>query len=468
MSEIRCRFAPSPTGHLHIGGARTAIFNWLFCRHERGKFLLRIEDTDPERSKQEYTDAILDGLAWLGLDWDEPPFYQSSRLKVYQEYAERLLKERKAYYCSCTEEELEQMRETALKKKLNPKYDGRCFYRKEHPPGRPKVIRFRSPQEGKTEVHDLIQGKVVFNNSELDDLIIIRSDGTPTYNFSAVIDDTEMRISHVIRGDDHLNNTPRQIQIYNALRLEPPRFAHHPLILGPDRGKLSKRHGARALIEYRDMGYLPEAVLNFLVRIGWSHGDQEIFTKDELIKFFDLKHLTKSAGVWNPEKLLWLNGNYIRQTPIEKLADLALPYFHNKGYPAKRDEYLIAIIRDLRVRSTTLAEFAELGGFYYVDEVEYDDKAKAQLLTSETAPVLELLIKKLENQTHFEKQSLEKTFKEVMAETGLKMKKVAQPVRVALTGGTASPGIFDLLTVLGQDRVIKRLKRAMEVALNHE
>jgi glutamyl-tRNA synthetase len=464
MSEIRCRFAPSPTGHLHIGGARTAIFNWLFCRHERGKFLLRIEDTDPERSKQEYTDAILEGLAWLGLDWDEPPLYQSGRLKAYQEHAERLLKERKAYYCSCTEEELEQMREAALKKKLNPKYDGRCYNRKEHPPGRPKVIRFRSPQEGKTVVDDLIQGRVVFDNSELDDLIIIRSDGTPTYNFSAVIDDTEMRISHVIRGDDHLNNTPRQIQIYRALGLEPPQFAHHPLILGPDRSKLSKRHGARALIEYRDMGYLPEALFNFLVRIGWSHGDQEIFTRDELIKFFDLEHLTRSAGVWNPDKLLWLNGHYIRQTRVEKLADLALPYFHRKGYPAKKDEYFLAILRDLHVRTMTLAEFAESGGFYYVDEVEYDEKAKARFLTPGTAPALELLTEKLENQASFDRESLEKVFKQVMAETGLKLKMVAQPVRVALTGSTASPGVFELLTVLGPERVKKRLKRAIKVA----
>jgi glutamyl-tRNA synthetase len=464
MSDVRVRFAPSPTGHLHIGSARTAIFNWLFARHHGGKFLLRIEDTDPERSKAEYTEAILEGLSWLGLDWDEEPLYQSSRLAEYRNYAQRLLEQGRAYYCSCTEEELDQMRKYQLANKLPVKYDGRCFGRKDHPPGRPRVIRFRSLQEGQTEVDDIIQGKVVFDNAELDDLIIIRKDGTPTYNFGCVVDDTHMRISHVIRGDDHLNNTPRQIQIYRALGLEPPKFAHHPLILAQDRSKLSKRHGATALIEYRQMGYLPEALFNFLVRIGWGHGDQEIFTKDEVIKYFDLKNLTRSAGIWNPEKLDWINGNYIRASSIHRLADLAIPFFQNKGYPAKNDDYLAALIRDYRERVNTIADFASSAGFYYVDQVEYDEKARSKFLTPDIAPMLEILIKKLEAIESFNKESLEMVFKEVMDEMGLKMKNVAQPVRVALTGGTASPGIFEVLQVLGSERVLNRLKRAVKVA----
>ncbi len=345
--EVRVRFAPSPTGHLHIGSARTAIFNWLYARHTGGKFLLRIEDTDPERSKQEYTDAILNGLKWLGLDWDEELIYQSKRLHIYKQMAEKLVAEGKAYYCSCAPEELEEMRQQAMKTgggKLG--YSGRCRDRKDHPAGRPLVVRFKNADTGVTVVDDLIQGKVSFDNSELDDLIILRSDATPTYNFSAVIDDTEMKITHVIRGNDHLSNTPRQIQIYQALGFSPPQFAHHPLILGEDRSKLSKRHGATGLTQYRDEGYLPEAMFNFLVRIGWSHGDQEVFSQDELIKFFDLKDLTPSPGVWNQEKLIWINGNYIRAMSLDKLADMVLPFFLAKGYPAKKDDFFMGILKD--------------------------------------------------------------------------------------------------------------------------
>ena len=337
--SVRVRFAPSPTGHLHIGSARTAVFNWLYARHAKGKFLLRIEDTDKERSKKEFTEAILEGLKWLGIDWDEEPIYQSSRLAVYKETAEKLVAEGKAYYCSCTPEELEEMREQALKTKAKPKYDGRCREKKEHPKGRPLVIRFKSNSDGITVVEDIIQGRVVFDNSELDDLIILRSDGTPTYNFSAVIDDHYMGITHIIRGNDHLNNTPRQIQIYQALGYPIPVFAHHPLILGEDRAKLSKRHGATGLIEFREQGYLPEALINFLVRIGWSYGDKEVFSIPELIELFEIKDLNRSPGVWNQEKLLWLNGYYLRNKSLEELSGLVLPYFLKKGYPAKKDDY---------------------------------------------------------------------------------------------------------------------------------
>jgi len=468
MMEVRVRFAPSPTGHLHIGSARTAIFNWLYARHTGGKFLLRIEDTDAERSKQEYTDAILDGLKWLGMDWDEEPIYQSTRLNIYREMAEKLVSEGKAYYCSCTPEELDEMRAKALKTGGKPRYDGRCRNRKDHPPDRPKVIRFQSESVGVTVVDDLIQGRVSFDNSELDDLIILRSDQTPTYNFSAVVDDHEMKITHIIRGNDHLNNTPRQIQIYQALGYAPPEFAHHPLILGEDRSKLSKRHGATGLIQYRDEGYLPEAMVNFLVRIGWSHGDQEVFSKEEMIKYFDLKDLTPSPGVWNQEKLLWINGHYIRSAPLDQLADLALPFFLKKGHPAQKDDYFLAIIKDYQVRAKTLADFAEQAGFCYVEEVQYDSEAKAKFLKPENAPAMELLKNKLEKLAGFDKESLEKAFQQVITETGLKMKNIAQPVRVALTGGIVSPGIIELMLTLGPERVLKRLGKATRVMNGEE
>jgi len=462
--SVRVRFAPSPTGHLHIGSARTAVFNWLYARHAKGKFLLRIEDTDKERSKKEFTEAILEGLKWLGIDWDEEPIYQSSRLAVYKETAEKLVAEGKAYYCSCTPEELEEMREQALKTKAKPKYDGRCREKKEHPKGRPLVIRFKSNSDGITVVEDIIQGRVVFDNSELDDLIILRSDGTPTYNFSAVIDDHYMGITHIIRGNDHLNNTPRQIQIYQALGYPIPVFAHHPLILGEDRAKLSKRHGATGLIEFREQGYLPEALINFLVRIGWSYGDKEVFSIPELIELFEIKDLNRSPGVWNQEKLLWLNGYYLRNKSLEELSGLVLPYFLKKGYPAKKDDYLLAIIKDYQVRAKTLMDFPEMAGFYYLEQVEYEPGAKAKFLNSENLKILQGLEDKIQKLEKFEKESLEKAFQEFISETGLKMKEIAQPVRVALTGGTVSPGIMELMVALGKERVLKRLDSALKLS----
>jgi len=462
--SVRVRFAPSPTGHLHIGSARTAIFNWLYARHSKGKFLLRIEDTDKERSKKEYTEAILQGLQWLGLDWDEEPIYQSSRLAVYKEMAEKLVAEGKAYYCSCSPEELEEMREQALKSKGKPKYDGRCRERKEHPKDRPLVIRFKSNSEGTTVVEDIIQGKVVFDNSELDDLIILRSDGTPTYNFSAVIDDYYMGISHIIRGNDHLNNTPRQIQIYQALGYPIPVFAHHPLILGEDRAKLSKRHGATGLMEFKEEGYLPEALINFLVRIGWSYGDKEVFSIPELIELFDIKDLNRSPGVWNQEKLLWLNGYYLRNKSLEELSELVLPYFLKKGYPAKKDDYFLSIIKDYQVRAKTLSDFPEMAGFYYLEQVEYEPSAKAKFLNSENLKIMQGLRDKIQKLEKFEKESLEKAFQEFISENGLKMKEIAQPIRVALTGGTVSPGIMELMVVLGKERVLKRLDSAIKLS----
>ncbi len=462
--QVRCRFAPSPTGHLHIGSARTALFNWLFARHNQGKFLMRIEDTDPERSKEEFTTAILDGMRWLGMDWDGEPVYQSQRNELYQKHVDRLLEEGKAYYCSCTAAQVNEMRELALKEKRNPKYDGRCRDKTEHSEGLAKVVRFRCPQEGRTTVEDMIQGEVVFDNRELDDLIIQRSDGSFTYNFCAVVDDNDLGITHIIRGADHLSNTPKQIQLYQALGLELPRFAHHPLILGPDKAKLSKRHGATSLVAYRDMGYLPQAMMNFLARIGWSHGDQEIFSREELIELFGMDNLTRAPGIWNPEKLLWTNGHYIREASIDELAELALPFFKEKGYAAEPGDYFNSIIAGYQERAKTIVDFAESSGYFYSEEVEYQEKAKKKFLKPQTAELLEPLLERLRELPEFDEASLDKAFEEVMELKEVKMGKVAQPVRVAVTGGTVSPGIHEVLIALGKERVIKRLEKAIQVA----
>ncbi len=332
MTKVRTRFAPSPTGDLHIGGARTALFNWLLARHQKGVFVLRIEDTDVARSTQESIQVILDAMTWLGMDWDEGPFYQTERIHLYREAAEKLLGKGRAYRCYCTPEELDAKRETALKAGLKPKYDRTCLHRKVARPDTPFAIRFLSPDEGKTVVEDLIQGRVEFDNTELDDLIILRSDGLPTYNFSVVVDDATMDITHVIRGNDHLNNTPRQIQIYQALDYPLPAFGHVSMILGPDKKKLSKRHGAQSVMEYKKMGYLPQAVVNYLVRLGWSYGDQEEFTRQELIEKFSLEAVGKSAAAINPGKLDWLNSQYIKRTDLDELVKMFRPFVEAKGY----------------------------------------------------------------------------------------------------------------------------------------
>jgi len=464
VSQVRVRFAPSPTGHLHIGSARTAIINWLYARHTEGKFLLRIEDTDRERSKQEYTEAILAGLKWLGLDWDEPPVYQSPRLAIYQSFAEKLVQEGKAYYCSCTPQELEEMRAAALRIGGKPRYDGRCRNRKEHPEGRPRVIRFKSAATGITVVNDLIQGKVSFDNSELDDLVIMRSDGTPTYNFSAVIDDHEMQISHIIRGNDHLNNTPRQLQIYQALGYQPPLFAHHPLILGQDRAKLSKRHGATGLLDFQEEGYLPEALVNFLLRIGWSRGDQEIFSQSEMIAYFEIKDLSPAPGVWNQEKLLWTNGVYIRQKPAALLAELVLPFFKKRGYAGGIDERFVKMVSLYQVRVQTLLEMVELAWFLFTDEVEFDEQAKTKFLTPSIADALTQLAEIISSLEKINEENLKPAFEQVLTSRNMKMKDLAQPVRVALTGKTVSPGLFEVIELLGKEKTVIRLKKAASLA----
>jgi glutamyl-tRNA synthetase len=469
MTQVRTRFAPSPTGYLHIGGARTALFNYLFARRHGGQFILRIEDTDRERSTSEAIHAILDAMKWLELDYDEGPFYQTERYPLYKEKIRELLARGNAYPCTCTPEELNAKRQAALKAKQKPMYDGKCRPPDSFspPPPRsitqPHVIRFRSPSEGATVVKDLIKGNVVFDNRELDDLIIARSDGTPTYNFCVVVDDIEMNITHIIRGDDHLSNTPRQIQLYQAFGREPPQFAHVPLILGTDKARLSKRHGATSVMAYRDMGYFPEAVVNYLVRLAWSHGDQEIFSREELIEKFSLENVGKSAGVFNPEKFLWVNFQYLKCRPPAQLAEEIQPYIEATGLPLPQNkEWLAQMIATLQERAKTLAELVDAARFYLVDDIKLDEKAAKKFLTPDIVAPLESLILKLSALTDFTEPAIERIFTNTINEHGLQMGKLAQPVRVALTGGTASPGIHDVIAVLGKERTIRRLNRALD------
>src|SRR3989339_646017 len=361
--KIRTRFAPSPTGFLHIGGARTALFNWLYTRRHGGTFILRIEDTDQVRSTEESTRAILDAMAWLGLSWDEGPYFQAERVNIHREEVRKLIETGNAYYCTCTPEELDSKRKRALAEGRKPKYDGTCRDRGLAGCSE-SVVRFRGPEVGTTVVSDLIKGNISFNNEELDDLIIERADGYPTYNFAVVVDDAQMGITHVIRGDDHVNNTPKQIQIYEALGYEVPLFGHVPMILGSDRARLSKRHGATSAMAYQEMGYLPEALVNYLVRLGWSHGDQEIFTMEELIRAFSLEAVGKSPAVFNPEKLLWLNQHYITSCPAEKLVELVTPFWEKKGFDLSDRGFVAQAAANLRTRAKTLVEMAEGGVFY--------------------------------------------------------------------------------------------------------
>jgi len=459
MPHIRTRFPPSPTGYLHIGGARTALFNWLYARHTGGTFVLRIEDTDVERSTKQSADAIIDSLNWLGIDWDEGPFYQSERLDIYKQYVQKLLDNGHAYYCTCSPETLEAKRKEALEKGLAVKYDGHCR-EKNLDSSDEAVVRFRAPETGTTIVNDKVKGNVKFQNYELDDFIIQRQNGMPTYNFVVVVDDVEMKINTIIRGDDHLTNTPRQILLYQALNAPLPDFAHVPMVLGSDKSRLSKRHGAMSVLEYQDMGYLPDALINYLVRLGWSHGDQEFFTRNELIEKFSLDHIGKSAGVFNPEKLLAINADHIKAATPEIIAD-RIPSFLSKYDIADTDQlHLKNVIETLQIRSKTLIEMAENAQFYYNDITKYDEKASKKFLKTNAIQPLKILAQKMVDIDTLDEALLEKIFKEIMEITGLKLGKIAQPVRVALTGKSASPGLLEMMNVLGNEVVIKRLNEA--------
>jgi glutamyl-tRNA synthetase len=460
MSPIVTRFPPSPTGYLHIGGARTAIFNWLYARHMKGRFVLRFEDTDRERSSQEYVEAILESLKWLGLDWDDGPFFQTQRFPVYREFIQKLLDSGNAYYCTCTPEQLDAMRQRAMAGGGKPKYDGTCRNRG-LAAGPGAAVRFKAPLTGSTVLDDVVKGGIVFQNEELDDFIICRSDGTPTYNFAVVVDDITMGINTIIRGDDHVMNTPKQIQLYKALGCQLPVFGHVPMVLGKDRTRLSKRHGATSVTAYREMGFLPEAMLNYLVRLGWSHGDQEFFTREELVEVFNLENIGRAAGVFDSEKLSALNADHMKALPPAQLVDRLRPFMRARGVELAGSSTAEKVVASLVPRSKTLVEMAEQALFYFQNEVVYEADAARKFLTAESLPALKALTAKLEALEDYSEQAIEETFKAVMAETGLKLGKIAQPLRVALSGRAASPGIFEITAIIGKEKALARLRRAI-------
>lgn len=468
MTQVRVRFAPSPTGFLHIGGVRTALFNWLFARQQKGTFILRVEDTDQSRSTDESIRAIIEGMKWVGLDWDEGPFRQTERMELYRRYALTLLDKGHAYWCVCKAEDLEARRKEAEAKGLSPRYDGRCRHLGITNPAGDAALRFKAPQDGQTVVDDVIKGKIVFDNTVLDDLIILRSNGYPTYNFSVVVDDALMQITHVIRGDDHLTNTPRQVPIFQALGFPVPRFGHLPMILGSDKARLSKRHGATSIMAYKDMGYLPEAMVNYLVRLGWSHGDQEIFTREELIEKFSWEHVQKSAAVFNPDKLLWLNAEYIKTSPPNRVAQALVPLLEQTDFREElRDvtpEWLAQLVVLVKERAKTLVEMVEWVKPYFGQLASFEEAAAKKFLTPDNEPILSKLVERFQDLPLFDKAEWEAVFKKLVEEEGVKMGQLAQPVRVALTGRTASPGLFDVMEVLGRERTLSRLRKGIDRA----
>jgi glutamyl-tRNA synthetase len=463
----RVRFAPSPTGYLHIGGARTALFNWLWARKTGGTFVLRIEDTDRERSTQAAVDAILDAMRWLGMDWDEgpgvggphAPYFQTERLAIYAEYAERLMREGKAYVCTCTKEELDVLRKDAEARKVQFKYPGTCREKGLRREGR-HVVRFRMPETGATTYDDLVKGPITTPHDTLQDEVILRGDGVPLYNFGALVDDLTMGIDLVARGDDHVNNTARQILMYEGLGAKVPVFAHLPMILGADKTRLSKRHGATSVTAYRDMGYLPGAVVNYLVRLGWSHGDQEIFTLDELVRYFDWKAVGDTAGVFNPEKMIWVNHQWLKALSDDELARSVLPHFQKAGLPAADDAKLRHVARVARERAPTLEDVVRQFRYFYAP-VELDPKAAAKFLGADSRPILEELRAGIAAMPSLDTEPLEKLFHGAAERRALGLGKVAQPARVALTGGTASPGMYDVIQILGKDEILARLDAAI-------
>lgn len=463
MTTIRTRFAPSPTGYLHIGGARTALYSYLYAKHHSGQFLLRIEDTDRERSTPEAIDAILEGMAWLGLKEDEGPFYQTEHMPRYQQALQQLLDSGHAYRCYCTKERLEKMREEQTAQKQKPRYDGHCRDRHENL-AEPYVIRFKNPQSGEVIIDDMVLGRVVIDNAELDDLIIARSDGMPTYNFTVVVDDWDMKITHVIRGNDHLNNTPRQINLLRALGATPPQYGHLPMILDEHGKKLSKRTGAASVMEYREMGILPQALLNYLVRLGWSHGDQELFSMEELIRFFDGHSLSKSGAAINPQKLLWLNQHYLQQAAIEDLVpefawQLSRLGIDLRAHSTVDTDRIIALQRE---RCKSLHEMAEKSRFFYSEVSEYDAKAMASNINEDALRRLGILKEKLAVLSLWQADNIHAVIEQLCEQEGCKMGQIAQPLRIALTGNTLSPPIDQTVYLLGKEVVQRRLERFLQ------
>jgi glutamyl-tRNA synthetase len=455
---IRTRFAPSPTGYLHIGGARTALFSWAYAKKHGGKFVLRIEDTDLDRSTPESVQAILDGMAWLGLDYDEGPFYQMQRLPRYKEVAEQLLKEGKAYYCYASKEELDEMREAQKARGEKPRYDGRWRNGNRTPPeGVDPVIRFKTPLEGDVVIDDLVKGKIYVQNSELDDLVIMRADGTPTYNFGVVIDDMDMGITHVIRGDDHVNNTPRQINILKAMGAPLPIYAHLPMILGEDGERLSKRHGAVSVMQYFEDGYLPEALLNYLSRLGWSHGDEEVFDMEQFVGWFDLDKISKSAAQFNPEKLLWINQQHLKHADNARLARLAAPFLERDGCDASSGPDFEKVCELLKERVNTVEELADAAVYFY-KRLPPSAELESEHCTQENRLNITALAEKLSG-ISWTREEIAGTLKAFAAEKGVKLGKIAMPLRVMVTGEAHTPSIDAVLELLGKEEVLARLAR---------
>lgn len=465
MTKIVSRFAPSPTGYLHIGGARTALFSWLLARATGGEFRLRIEDTDRERSTQEATDAIIDSMKWLGLEHDGEIVFQSTRKDRHNEVIDQLIANGHAYYCLCSKEDVDAMREKAMKEGRKPKYDGTCR-EKGLTEG---VVRLKTPQEGATGFTDMVKGPINVENIEMDDMILRRSDGTPTYNLAVVVDDHDMGVNHVMRGDDHVNNTPRQILIYRAMGWDVPQFGHVPMILGPDKKKLSKRHGALSVMEYEKMGYLPEAVTNYLARLGWSHGDQELFTMDEMVELFSPDHLGNSPSVFDLTKFEWVNGQYMQKADPERLAEMLCDFLAREvgeeeaASVSKADFAKVAPL--LQPRAKSIVDMLEQSRPFIVDAsfLPYDEKAVKKFLTEETKPLLEEIAERIEALDEFTEKSLEDVHRQFLEDKDIKFKIIAQPIRVAIMGKTQSPGLFETMIVLGKEQTLARMKRAIEL-----
>jgi glutamyl-tRNA synthetase len=472
MSEVRVRFAPSPTGSLHIGGARTALFNWLFARHHGGKFILRVDDTDLERSTEESMRGILEGLQWLGIDWDEGPIYQSQRLDEYRKFANKLLEEGKAYYCFCTKEELEEMRKQAEREGRPFMYTGKCRnltkeqienYLKE---GRKPVIRLKTPREGKTVVHDIIRGDAEFDNSTIDDFIIMKSDGMPTYNFATVVDDYQMGITHIIRAEEHLSNTPKQILIYEALGVPLPQFAHVSMVLAPDRTKLSKRHGATSVQEFRDQGYLPEAIVNYITLLGWAPLDgEEIFDVRKSIREFSLERVSKNPAVYDVQKLTWINGHYIRSYDLDKLTQAIIPFLQKKGLIGENYdyEYIKKIVSVVREREKTLVDIADAMTYYFKEVESYEEKGVQKYFTKEgVVDILKKAAETLKNLEPFNKFTAEEAYRKLVEELGISSSALFHPTRLAISGRTFGPGLFDIMEFLGKEKTVARIERAIK------
>lgn len=484
---VRVRFAPSPTGNLHIGGARTALFNWLFARHNGGSFILRIDDTDLARSTEESTRGILSALRWLGIDWDEGPvvggpygpYFQSQRLGIYKDMAQKLIDQGVAYYCYCTPEELAQRRKEAMASGKAPKYDGRCRElslqerKSKEAEGFKPAIRLRIPESGETVVHDLFRGDVAFSNDVLDDFIIIKSNGMPTYNFACVVDDALMRISHIIRAEEHLSNTPRQILVYQALGYQVPVFAHVSMILAPDRSKLSKRHGATSVEEFRDGGYLPAALINYLALLGWSpEGEEEIFSLPELVNQFTLERVGKTAAIYDIKKLTWMNGHYLNEEDLDRIVELAIPFFQRKNLisenPSQEEmDYLRKVVEAVRSRVKTLAEVADAAEYFFVDEFSYDEKGVRKHFRKEkAAEYLSKAKERLAALSDFTLETTETAYRDLSEELGIKAAEIIHPTRLAISGRTMGPGLFDIMVILGKEKTLERMERAVQYIEN--